>query len=587
MGFIFNNPKEIEMKTIKVSYVQQEKRIIILFGLLLFVLSIALSFQASALEIPSAIQPGQLEKQLTPPLTPKSAPVEKIPVGKKQIPLPEANSAKFYCKNIVFTGATVYQQQFLKSFFSDLVGKLVTPSQVAVATENLTAHYRNDGYILAHAVTADLPAKEGTVTINVNEGFIDAVDIQANQANDMLDLVQKYVEKIRAVKPIRQSELERYLLLLNDLPGVYATGSLSPSQTQPGAATLVINATQKNFGGQLGFNNRLTKLLGTYRGELYAEANNILKLQEKTYARLLQSFEGKMTVLSLGEDIPISNEGTRLSFMLNQVWSNTPLFDIASGLDSRQVSFNLAINHPIIRSRNQNLNLRGSFSLLDSISKNKAFKETISNDRIRSFRIGLTYDLADSWQGINIADIELSQGIDALGARNPSDELRSTGNSKLSAGQGQVDYVKANLYLARLQTISPEWSFLAAFQGQYTEDVLLAPEQFSLGGEQFLRAYDPSEFIGDKGFATKAEMRYTFNPFDKGSMTLYGFYDYGEIHYNSNRPSVSVAATGVGLRVSYTPNFSGYIEGAKPLHPNQSTEQNKDMRVFGGFSLTF
>ena len=141
--------------------------------------------------------------------------------------------------------------------------------------------------------------------------------------------------------------------------------------------------------------------------------------------------------------------------------------------------------------------------------------------------------------------------------------------------------------MARLQALAPNWAFLAAFQGQYTEDALLAPEQFSLGGEQFLRAYDPSEFIGDKGFAAKAELRYTINPFEAGSMTFYGFYDYGEVHYNTNRPSVSVDAAGVGMRVSFTPYFTGYIEGAKPLHPNQTTQQNKDMRLFGGLKLTF
>ncbi|MDD2758850.1 MAG: ShlB/FhaC/HecB family hemolysin secretion/activation protein [Methylomonas sp.] len=360
-----------------------------------------------------------------------------------------------------------------------------------------------------------------------------------------------------------------------------------PSANQPGATDLVVEITRKTFSGALGFNNRLTKLLGTYRGEVYGEANNLLGMQEKSYARVLQSFEDKMTVLSLGEDLPLFGEGTRMSFMLNQVWSNTPLFDIASGLTSKQLSFNVGLTHPLIRSRSTNLSLRGTFSMVDSRSRSQFFNEEISNDRIRSFRIGMTYDLADGWRGINIADLELSQGIDALGARNPSQAARDAGTSKLSAAQGQVDYVKTNLYLARLQPLAPQWDFLVAFQGQYTEDVLLAPEQFSLGGEQFLRAYDPSEFIGDKGYATKAELRYTINPFDIGSTTFYGFYDHGEVHYNYDRPSVSVDAAGLGMRLSVTQYFSGYIEGAQPLHPEQSIKQNKDMRLFGGVKLTY
>ncbi|MEQ1560451.1 MAG: hypothetical protein ABL933_16135 [Methyloglobulus sp.] len=44
-----------------------------------------------------------------------------------------------------------------------------------------------------------------------------------------------------------------------------------------------------------------------------------------------------------------------------------------------------------------NLSVRVGFSMLDSNSKSKALNGIITNDRIRSFRMGLTFDLADSW----------------------------------------------------------------------------------------------------------------------------------------------------------------------------------------------
>jgi hemolysin activation/secretion protein len=540
-----------------------------------------------AADIPGSIRPGQIEQQLKELPTPKSEPSSPDILPKQIIPAPEHGKVSFVLKGIKFTGATIYHETELNIFFSELIGKIVTLNQLQSAADNAEAKYRNAGYILARVLIPEQTLANGIVSVEVLEGSINEVKLQGEQTSDVIGLLENYLAKIRQTKPVRMETIERYLLLINDLPGLTAHGSLVPSHQQPGSADLVLDVNRKSFGAALGFNNRLTKLLGTYRAELYGEANNMLGIQEKSYARVFQSFEDKMTVLSLGEDLPLSSEGTRLSFMVNQVWSNTPLFDIKSGLKSNQVSFNINLMHPLIRSRSSNLSIRGTFSMVDSITRSDIFDETVSNDRIRSFRVGMTYDLADSWQGINIADIEVSQGIDALGTRNPSAEARAAGTAKLSAAQGQVDYVKANLYIARLQALAPNWAFLAAFQGQYTEDVLLAPEQFSLGGEQFLRAYDPSEFIGDKGFATKAELRYTVNPFESGSMTFYGFYDYGEIHYNYKRPSVSVSAAGVGMRVSITPYFTGYIEGAKPLHPAQTIEQNKDMRLFGGFKLTF
>lgn len=538
-------------------------------------------------QIPGSSQPGQIERQLKEPPAPKAEPPSIDVIPEKPIPLPEEGELPFELKGIKFSGNSVYPESELKVFFSGLIGKTVTLKQLRTAANNATAKYRNDGFVLAQVLVPKQTLKNGVVSLDVLEGSIAEIKYLGDTTNDSIGLVEGYVTNIRKTKPVNIDVIERYLLLINDLPGLTARSSLIPSKEQAGAADLVVEINRKSFSGSLGFNNRLTKLLGTYRAEVYGEANNLLGIQEKSYARVFQSFEDKMTVLSLGEDLPLSNEGTRLSLMVNQVWSKTSLFDITSGLNSNLVSFNVNVSHPLIRGRSSNLSVRGTFSMVDSISKSDFFNETISNDRIRSFRVGMTYDLADSWRGINIADIELSQGIDALGARNPSAASRDLGTSKLSAAQGQVDYVKANLYVARLQALAPNWAFLAAFQGQYTEDVLLAPEQFSLGGEQFLRAYDPSEFIGDKGFAAKAELRYTINPFEAGSMTFYGFYDYGEVHYNANRPSVSVDAAGVGMRVSFTPYFTGYIEGAKPLHPNQTTQQNKDMRLFGGLKLTF
>lgn len=548
---------------------------------------ITVEANAQAVQIPGSVRPGQIEQQLKELPTPKAdrPAVEVKP--QEAIPTVDESDVSFELQGITFTGVTVYPQSVLVQFFSELIGQSVTLGQLRVAANNIATHYRNEGYVLAQVLIPKQTLQDGIVQLDVMEGSINEVRFQGDTGPDVLSLLENYINKIRQTKPVNIDAIERYLLLINDLPGITGHGALVPSAQQAGTADLVIEIEHQTFSGSLGFNNRLTELLGTYRGEVYGEVNNLVGLQEKSYARLLQSFEGKMTVLSLGEDLPLSTEGTRLSFMVNQVWSNTPLFDIASGLESKLLSFNAGVSHPLIRSRSTNLNLRGMFSLVDSRSELDFFNEVINDDRIRSFRFGLTYDLADSWHGINIADLEFSHGIDGLGARNPSQAERDAGTARLSVAQGQVDYVKGNIYLARLQALAPNWALLMAFQGQYTDDILLAPEQFALGGEQFLRAYDPSEFIGDKGFATKVELRYTVNPFDNGSATFYGFYDHGQVHYNYDRPRVSVDAAGVGMRLTVTRYFSGYIEGAQPLHPEQSIEQNKNMRLFGGVKLTF
>ncbi|QSA97992.1 ShlB/FhaC/HecB family hemolysin secretion/activation protein [Methylococcus sp. EFPC2] len=541
-----------------------------------------------AAEIPGAIQPGQIEKQLSRPPSPRATPPDIPRPAVQAAPHPEGPAASFHLSDVSIEGVTAYSPDIPKGYFSALIGKTVTLAQLRTAAENLTSHYRNDGYVLAQTLIPTQTLKEGVVTIKVVEGFIDSVKFDGDQPNDSRGLVLAYAEKIRAARPLRQSVLERYLLLMNDLPGLAASASITPSATQTGAAGLLITLSRKRFGAQAGFNNRLPKLLGTYRGEVYVEENNVLGWQEKAYARLFQSFEGKMTLLSLGQDIDVGTEGTKFSAVVNQVWSQSSIFDVSNGLRSNLISFNLAVVHPLIRTRNSNLSLRGSFSGVDSQSDETLSGTTLIDDRIRSFRVGLTYDLADSFFGINVADIELSQGAPIFGARDPSESSRNDGTAKLSTAHGQVDYTKANLYLSRLQSLTQHLSLLAAFNGQYTEDVLLSPEQFAIGGEQFLRAYDPSEFIGDKGWAAKGELRYAIDAWAPVNTLLYGFYEYGEVFFNDRRQAkISAAAAGAGIRLSFNPYFSGYIEGAKPLHPTEASEGNRDMRLFGGFRLTY
>jgi hemolysin activation/secretion protein len=90
---------------------------------------------------------------------------------------------------------------------------------------------------------------------------------------------------------------------------------------------------------------------------------------------------------------------------------------------------------------------------------------------------------------------------------------------------------------------------LAAVQAQYTDQPLLVPEQFALGGEQFLRAYDAAELLGDRGFGLKVELRYSLTA--SGSAQHMGFYDYGRVYYNaSSLPGQGAASAGAGPRLT-------------------------------------
>ncbi|MFX8335590.1 hypothetical protein ABTL52_20275, partial [Acinetobacter baumannii] len=69
-----------------------------------------------------------------------------------------------------------------------------------------------------------------------------------------------------------------------------------------------------------------------------------------------------------------------------------------------------------------------------------------STDKLRTIRLGATYDQSDDWHGLNLLDIEYAKGLSMLGASQRADIGLSTQDANPQFG-------KFSLYLARLQSI--------------------------------------------------------------------------------------------------------------------------------------
>ena len=93
-----------------------------------------------------------------------------------------------------------------------------------VANE-IELRYRNDGYVTTRVIVPAQTIDDGHFRILVVEGYIADVkydgDIGPAQA-----AVEKLVQRLRGVRPINVAEVERQLLLANDLNGLTVRASL-------------------------------------------------------------------------------------------------------------------------------------------------------------------------------------------------------------------------------------------------------------------------------------------------------------------------------------------------------------------------
>lgn len=538
-----------------------------------------------AAERPGTFLPGQIEKQFKPEPQIRAVQPDRIGIPEVDQPVPpEAKEIRFTLSRIKIEGATVYPESALIAPYQNRLNTEVSLADMYQIASAMTARYRNDGYILSRVVVPAQSIENGEVLLQAVEGYIAAVKVEGVKG-DRRKLVERYAEKIKQSRPLKSNVMERYLLLMNDLPGAFARATIKSSPSEPGAADMIVEFTQQKIQGGVAADNRGGDAQGPARLSGDVSLNSVLGLQESTTVRVVSSGDEQLQYISLTHEEQIGTSGGTLNLYVDMVDSEPEeMLFIPLNLETSSKTGTLTYTYPLIRSRSQNLSLRGSFFAHNGDTEIFGVDDT--RDRIRGFRVGATYDLADAWQGVTLLDIELSQGIDGLGSSDNDDMM-------LSRADGRVDFTKAVLYAARLQSITTRFSALAALNAQYAWCDLLSSELFSFGGEQFGRGYDPSEMVGDDGIAGKLELRFTDSlPIGMSNVyTLYGFYDIGLVYQRSPGSgldhSESAASAGAGLKLGLGQYISCYTELAKPLTHDVYAEDNRHARLYGGVSIRF
>ena len=91
------------------------------------------------------------------------------------------------------------------------------------AADQLQKRYRDDGCLLARVVVPPQAVSDGVFRVRIVEGFVSQVQVQGD-VGPVRKRVQAYLDRLTALRPARKQDIERYLLLVTDLPGVSAVG---------------------------------------------------------------------------------------------------------------------------------------------------------------------------------------------------------------------------------------------------------------------------------------------------------------------------------------------------------------------------
>lgn len=544
---------------------------------------------AEPIVVPSSVDPGQLEKQFQAPVRMDPAPRLAVPQAPSQVQPKNARNIRFVLDAVEVTDNTVFDDAALSVFYTDLLGKEVTLATVYSVADKMTTHYRNAGYVLSQAIVPAQQIDQGTVVIRLIEGFVDQVRFAQEKPDT--DILSAYGAEIRSEKPLTAENLEHYMLLMNDLPGLVAQSTIAASETTLGAADLLVSTTHDDVYGTIALDNRGTQSVGPVQLDLSANYNFNRGRHNQVGVRVVTTpGSNELNLATVSGNVGVGEQGDRVLLSGTGVQSAPDLDAPLNDLESSSYSLEALYSHPVRRGRLSNVRMTGGFRAYNG--KTQGAKSSTgqyqidTKDKIRQIKLGLSVDHVDRHYGIVQMQLGIAQGISGLGSSD-------NGDSNLSRRDGRVDFTKFTLAFSRLQSLSTDWSLLGALSAQASLDPLLSSEQFGLGGAGFVRAYDGSEKVGDSGIAAKLELRYNTLPLGESGLisTPYAFYDMGAVRRQGGNADDQgtgdrLHAVGAGLRLSYR-KFGGYVEVANPRSGAVAAEDNDKIRVFAGVSYNY
>jgi hemolysin activation/secretion protein len=250
------------------------------------------------------------------------------------------------------------------------------------------------------------------------------------------------------------------------------------------------------------------------------------------------------------------------------------------------MNLSTSLSYPIIRARDFNLSLSGSFAYRNVRSDNAAVSPLFS-DHVRTIDAGLFMNLLDNWGGYSSLSVTVTQGLDIFGATTDASTAKSHANA---SGQ----FTRAVFEASHSQPLFDGVSVTLSAGGQTAfRESLLASEQYALGGYAFDRAFDPSEVTGDAAIAGRGELQWQAVErfFALSNIAPYGFYEGGQVWQSHPLPgelrSESLFSGGAGLRFAIASRLSADLEWAKPLGRDVAAAGNRASRFFFSVSTSF
>ena len=462
---------------------------------------------------------------------------------------------KFTLGAVNIDGSTIFSQAELSRYFEAYLATEVDQDRLASIAQEITARYRKSGYLLSYASLPSQNVEAGMVRLSVVEGRIDKISVQG--AGSAQGAIESIGAPLINGGPVTIGALERTIGLIRDFPGYTVTDiSVMRSGTKDGPHTLKVIVVPDRVRSFSYADNRGVGSLGHVRVFNSFAISSLAVKGDELHIDLFAMPGGRTRYLysQVSASTPLGRRGLRLTLSGSR---GDQYLRAEEGFKGQADNVSAQLTYPFLRGRK--LTLVGKTSLTDWRSVGSQAGARRFRDRLRVGRVGLEFSTEGKirLQG----EFTLSRGLGFNGMTDRGDPLASRPDA---SGR----FTKAAVTLQATRQLSDRLTIRTVAMAQYSDRPLLSAEEFSLGGNRLVRAFDFNARTGDRGIGGGAELGYRLKDSGRLGVELFSFVDAGAARDMKSDLSTGathhLASTGVGSRFTIAGTTMA-VEAGVPL----------------------
>lgn len=249
----------------------------------------------------------QIERTLPVPTLPSVGPEEELP----KVSLLQGKGDRLFVRKLIVTGNTLVETSVLQEALTPYEGRSLTLSDLQSAAAAVALAYRKVGLMASCAVPHQEVAG-GVVRLQITEARFGGAVVDGKSTGRVKPelLVERFENALPKGQPVNMYDLDRALLLSNDLAGASVSGGLDKGNKAGESRMVLLSEERPLFSSSATVDNYGARPTGVVRLSADTVLNGALGYGEQFNA--LGMYSSGSDYARLGVLVPVHPSGTKL-----------------------------------------------------------------------------------------------------------------------------------------------------------------------------------------------------------------------------------------------------------------------------------